>query len=700
MLSISQFNAIIHNEIQHQPAPFIYERLGERYRHFFIDEFQDTSVMQWDNLVPLIDNALAGEDFGVKGTLMLVGDPKQSIYRWRGGKAEQFIALSKEENPFSNPDKEVVVLGKNYRSYAEVIRFNNSFFKGIASFFTQEDYKHIYEHQSHQETNTKEGGYVSIQFLDESLLDKENEIGKEQLYLQATLEIINSCKLQGFAYSDIVVLTRKRAHGIALANYLTEQEIPILSSDSLMISHATEVRLIMDVLRYIRNREDRESKSFMLYYIANKRKQEAVHDFITEGLSYTTDAELETWLATKEIYLSFDQCRKKSLYEAVEIIVRAFFPTQATSSYVLYFMDIVLERTIKNQYGIGDFILYWEENNHKFSIPTPEGKNAIQLMTIHKSKGLEFPIVIFPFAEEDYDRSNRDKLWVEFDESDVEIELPKALVDAKKEVKEYGAFAEELYAQKEQEELLDNINVLYVALTRAEEQLHIIATRDVKVDGEYKNNMSRFFIHYLRQQGMYQEDENRYEFGDLQRLSVPNAYTLNQNELIQSVKSLFNFNDIKIAEREALMWDTQVGEAIAYGNITHRILSFIHTDREVDAAIERALEEGLIIESAKENFRSTIQKITTHPDLGVFFSDGIVYNERMIIGKAQHNLIPDRVVIKDQKAFLLDYKTGKQEEKYSKQLEKYGDSLVAMGYDVVKKVILYIGEDDLNIIHL
>jgi ATP-dependent exoDNAse (exonuclease V) beta subunit len=108
VLSISEFNAIIYREIQNQPAPFIYERLGERYRHFFIDEFQDTSEMQWQNLIPLIDNALAGQDdYGEKGTLMIVGDPKQSIYRWRGGKAEQFIELSKDNNPFANPDKKL-----------------------------------------------------------------------------------------------------------------------------------------------------------------------------------------------------------------------------------------------------------------------------------------------------------------------------------------------------------------------------------------------------------------------------------------------------------------------------------------------------------------------------------------------------------------------------------------------------------------
>lgn len=699
MLSISQFNAIIHEEIQHQPAPFIYERLGERYRHFFIDEFQDTSEMQWSNLIPLIDNALAGEDQGVKGSLMIVGDPKQSIYRWRGGKAEQFIALSKSDNPFSNPDKEVVNLGRNYRSYAEVIQFNNSFFKEIASFFSQEDYQDIYANQSYQEINSKEGGYVQLQFIDPSLIDKEAEISKDQLYLEATLTTIQDCVTRGFSFSDIVVLTRKRNHGVALANYLTENEIPIISSDSLLISNADEVRLIINVLRYIRNKDDKEAKALMLYYVANFILNEVVHDFIAEGLAIQTDTEFEQWLQQKGVILSFDQCRKKSLYEAVEIIIRAFFAEKATSSYVLYFLDIVLERTIKNQYGVNDFLTYWEENSKKFSIPTPEGKNAVQLMTIHKSKGLEFPVVIFPFAEEDYSRSPKDKLWVEFNE-DIAIDMPKALVDTKVEVKEYSEFAEKLYEAKEQEELLDSINVLYVALTRAEEQLYIISREDLTTKGEYKNNMSRFFIHFLKMVNKYTHGQLIYEFGNSERLSKYQAIEQEGNKQITSVEQLFDFNDIKIAEREALMWDTQVGEAIAYGNIIHRLMSYIDTNKDIEIAVQRALEEGLITTELKENFTKTIEQIIFHPDLKDYFTGGKVYNERMIIGKNKGNQIPDRVVIKEKEVYLLDYKTGKPEEKYKQQIDQYQTSLEEMGYTVVKKVILYLGVDDLNIIHL
>ncbi|HKO76165.1 MAG TPA: UvrD-helicase domain-containing protein, partial [Flavobacterium sp.] len=229
VLSITEFNAIIHREIQNQPAPFIYERLGEKYRHFFIDEFQDTSEMQWQNLIPLIDNALSGQDdSGQKGTLMIVGDPKQSIYRWRGGKAEQFIDLSKDQNPFSNPEKKLEHLDKNYRSYSQVIEFNNDFFQLLSNEFSNADYKDLYENHSRQKVNNKVGGYVNISFLPELESSEEDEetLDKTDLYVLATLNTIQKVVKEGFEYKDIVILTRKRSQGIAVANYLTEQSIP------------------------------------------------------------------------------------------------------------------------------------------------------------------------------------------------------------------------------------------------------------------------------------------------------------------------------------------------------------------------------------------------------------------------------------------------------------------------------------------
>ena len=316
VLSISEFNAIIHREIQNQPAPFIYERLGERYRHFFIDEFQDTSEMQWQNLIPLIDNALSGQDdFGVKGTLMIVGDPKQSIYRWRGGKAEQFIELSKDQNPFNNPDKRLEHLNKNYRSYSQIIKFNNDFFKLLSNEFEHPDYKDLYENHSHQKTNDKTGGYVNISFIPkvETAEGDEEALDKTDLYVLATLNTIQKSVQQGFQYKDIVILTRKRSQGIAIANYLTEQGIPLLSSETLMIQNATEVRLIIHLLKYLKNSSDLESKANFLQYLAqNSQDKLPIHDFIAQGMALFQETDFENWLMSFDVSLSFQNIRKKS----------------------------------------------------------------------------------------------------------------------------------------------------------------------------------------------------------------------------------------------------------------------------------------------------------------------------------------------------------------------------------------------------
>ncbi|SHL15251.1 UvrD-helicase domain-containing protein [Myroides odoratimimus] len=701
ILSITQFNAIIHNEIQNQPAPFIYERLGERYHHFFIDEFQDTSEMQWQNLVPLIDNALAGEDHtGTKGSLMIVGDPKQSIYRWRGGKAEQFIALSKDENPFANPDKQTVNLGRNYRSYAEVIQFNNRFFKDVSRNFINEDYKDLYENNSYQEVNSKAGGYVNIEFLQKD--EGEDAEEKNMQYAQATLNTIQGVLEQGFDLKDIVILTRKRDHGVLLANYLTENGLEILSSDSLLINNASEVRLIINVLKFLKTERDLEAKMMMLYYVSGKQSDlTKKHDFIKAGLSFETELELEAWLIDHNVPISFESCRSKSLYDAVEAIVLAFLPDKSASSYVLYFLDLVLEKSLKNQFGISDFLEYWNTNYHKFSIPTPEGRNAVQIMTIHKSKGLEFPIVIFPFAEEDFTRPSRDKLWVNIETDKDQIMFPKALVDSKKEVVEYGEYAQLLYEKKEQEMLLDNVNVLYVALTRAEEQLYIISYKNVTSKGEFRNNLSKLFLDFLVTEGVYNDVDLVYGFGDKVKVSKSKEVITDEvNKMILPVKSVLDFEAIKIAQREALMWDSLNQKAIEYGNLVHKLMSFITDYRDVDAVVREGLEKGLIQEDAKERFKEIIQRIVSNPDLEIFFrEDNIVFNERVIIGPYQRNTIPDRVVVRGRQAYILDYKTGKEEEKYKDQVKAYGQSLVEMGYEVVKMVLLYTGEN-LNIIHL
>ncbi|PXY40256.1 ATP-dependent helicase [Flavobacterium cheongpyeongense] len=698
VLSISEFNAIIHREIQNQPAPFIYERLGERYRHFFIDEFQDTSEMQWQNLIPLIDNALSGQDdFGNKGTLMIVGDPKQSIYRWRGGKAEQFIELSKDVNPFNNPDKLIKHLDTNYRSYSEVIDFNNAFFKLISTEFSNEDYKNLYENHSFQNTNSKKGGYVNISFLpliEKSDFDEEEELEKSDLYVQSTLSTIQKVIFEGFEYKDIVVLTRKRGQGITIANYLTEQNIPLLSSETLMIQNATEVRLIVHLLKYLNNSVDLEAKANFLHFLANTKEIEMpIHDFIAEGMNQKSENDFEKWLLAFDVSLSFENIRKKSLYEAVEIIISKFLLPSEGNAYVQYFLDIVLERDIRNQAGIADFLNYWDKNSEKFSIPSPEGNNAVRIMTIHKSKGLEFPVVIMPFAEEDYNRKPKDKLWL--DTEDENLGVPKALIDNSSTVESFGESASVVFNLKKQEELLDNINVLYVALTRAEEQLYIISqSLKERKDGELPNNMASFFIKYLMHRGVYDSEKPAYEFGNPKKLSL-SVKTIDSVKTIPVVSEILNPKNIKIAQREALMWGTHQQEAISYGNIVHEILAFVKDKSDIDLAITKAIENGLITDNQKEIVSKTLQEIVNHPGISVCF-DGknVVLNEQNIVQKHGKTLKPDRIVLtKNKEAYLLDYKTGAKNPKYVNQIQEYQKAVEDLGYKVLKRVLVYIGTE-------
>ncbi len=706
VLSISDFNTIIHNEIKDQPAPFIYERLGDRYRHYFIDEFQDTSQLQWENFVPLIDNALASEDLdGTKGSLMIVGDPKQSIYRWRGGKAEQFIDLSNDENPFSNKDKRVKNLPKNYRSYSEVVDFNNNFFQFLSNEFTNEAYQKLYQETTNQEVNAKIGGFVSVSFLNDNIeindeiADDDTITDKDKQYLSKTLEIIQNSIANGFEYSDIVLLTRKTRNGVLLANFLTENKIPIISSETLLIQNASEVKFIINFLEYLDSANNQESKINWLYFVAKEKvsKQE-IHQFITETKDLS-ETNLEKYLADFNCAISFENCRKKSLYEAVENIVHVFLKEKTTISYVQYFLDLVLERNVKYQTSIADFLEYWKKTGFQKSIPSPEGEKAIRIMTIHKSKGLEFPVVIYPFADDLLKSPHPDKVWVPLD--DETIDLPQALVNQNKALEKYNDATNEIYQTKSQEEILDTINVLYVALTRAEEQLHIISSYKMTSKGEISTSktLATYFINFLQQKANFSIEQKEYVFGNSERKSQPKLFSKNKAE-IHAVANALDFSSIKIAKKEALMWGTLQQDAIEFGNILHQILSYIITKNDLQFALTKSLEEGLIQLSQKTIFEEKINQIINHPELEDFFNPNYtVFTEHNIISPNEMNLKPDRLVINNNEAFLIDYKTGSPEEKHKNQIENYVRVIEKMNVKVSKKVLLYIGEE-LKIIHL
>ncbi|MBL0014563.1 MAG: UvrD-helicase domain-containing protein [Flavobacterium sp.] len=700
ILSIAEFNSLIYNEIQNQPAPFIYEKLGEKYHHFFIDEFQDTSEMQWKNLIPLIDNALSSEfSTGEKGTLLIVGDPKQSIYRWRGGKAEQFIALCKNENPFHNPDKAIFHLDTNFRSYSQVVEFNNDFFRFLSSEFTDADYMDLYENHSHQNINSKKGGFVDLTFLNTkaeeelSAVDGE-EIDRSELFCMITFNKIEEIISRGFDYKDIAILTRKKTQGVWIANYLATQKVPIISSETLLVSNSEDVQFIISVLGYLNNQDNLEAKADFLYYLASKNQEtHLIHDFISAGMKHKTEGDFEAWLFKFDISIIFKGLRTKSLYEVVELLIASLVKDNYCNVYIQCFLDIVLERDYHKQAGISDFLVFWEKNLNKFSIPSPEGDNAVRILTIHKSKGLEFPVVIIPFADEDYERKPKDKIWIEDSEND--FDMPKALVDNTKSIENFGKEAVNIYKKQKEEELLDNINILYVALTRAEEQLFVISTLvKPKKDGEYPYNMASFFVKYLKNCNIFEDQKLQYNFGQSEKLSKKILPSRDTN-VIASVSSKFDPKKIRIAQKESLMWGTSQQSSIEYGNVIHEILAKIINKNDVDDAISNALETGLIPLNQKQLVYKTISEIVNHDDLRVYYSpENNVYNEQAIIQNKEKTVIPDRIVItSDNEVFLLDYKTGIHQNKHKVQLDNYHHVLEKMNFKVKAKTLIYIGDN-------
>ena len=277
LVLISDFNELIHKNIANQPTPFIYERLGERYENYFIDEFQDTSVLQWSNLVPLIDNAVStSQTESVSNSVMLVGDPKQAIYRWRGGEAEQFIRLSKSEvNPFQNEDKKTIDLPQNYRSYDQIINFNNEFFTHVSSDFSYAEYENIYKSGNAQQINHRIGGQVTLNFIEGNTVDELTP-----LYLDEVVKTIETCVSNNFELGELCILVRRNSEGVAIAQRLQEENIPVISSESLLLKQSPQVQFIINLLHYTIEPQSSAITLNILEYLAkNYLEVENAHEF-------------------------------------------------------------------------------------------------------------------------------------------------------------------------------------------------------------------------------------------------------------------------------------------------------------------------------------------------------------------------------------------------------------------------------------
>jgi ATP-dependent exoDNAse (exonuclease V) beta subunit len=674
VLPISEFNSIIAKEIKNQPVPFIYERLGEKYRHYFIDEFQDTSQMQWQNLIPLVGNAIESEnERGESGSLLLVGDAKQAIYRWRGGRAEQFLNLiNLKTNPFVI-DPKVKNLEDNWRSRRTIVDFNNDFFTFSAEKLNKLEYKKLFKEGNRQKPKKNGLGYVEMHFL-----KKENQ-PKEDPYCEKTVEVLQRVLQNGYSLKDICILVRDNKKGTLLADFLTKNEIPLVSPDSLLLANNNEVFFLISVLKYLDNAEDNEAGYFILDYLFDNRKEDK-HDFIIQNLGALSSFLHKTY--------GFDvkSVKNTSVYDLLEQAISSFKLAGLSDAHLTQFMDEVFDFSQKEDSSIFSFLHFWEHKKGKLSVKAPESLNAVQIMTVHKAKGLEFPVVIFPFADSKIVDHRGGKLWIPLKEEYFEG-FSKLLINSNKELANYNATSEEIYTDELNKLELDAYNVLYVAMTRAKNALFIIS-----IEEGNKDTYSELFMDYLKHKGSWNDTQLQYSFGSF----VKNETTAENDDLHQNIPYIYsqkNNSNFKIVTKASMLWDNDRQAAIEKGNIIHKALSKIYTPIDIPNAVDSLVANGDVSSSDIPYVKEKLNEVVDHAELSTYFKDGLtIYNERELLTPEGLLFIPDRLVIKANEATLIDYKTGLKSETHKNQLKEYATILERMNYVVKDMIIVYINE--------
>jgi ATP-dependent exoDNAse (exonuclease V) beta subunit len=684
VVGISDFNKTIAEVVNKEPIPFIYERIGERYRHFLIDEFQDTSILQWNNLLPLIENALSNAHYN-----MIVGDAKQSIYRWRGGEVEQFVQLPALHRPL-NPEFalhreqslqanfEEKALKNNYRSKAEVVQFNNAFFESITALLPETG-KVIYKNVNQQFKSEHTGGAVVVEPIATDVY--EEHIGVK------VLESITQCVDDGYEFRDITILCRRKTDGYAMANLLIEAGIPVVSAESLLLTASTKIQLVLHLLQLLNDPFSAFHVVKVMEYLVLTGKIDGDHYNLIQQTAVGKD---NCFQLLDQLGFSIDQRALlfMTIYEATETIMRCFGLFEQTDPYVLSFLDVVYRFGDKEGNELKQFFSWWEAKKHTFSIQLPEGTNAVQVMTIHKSKGLEFPVVIHPYATYDA-RIQRQNEWVTVNDHAL-LPLNQFLVPLNKTLTLTELAA--VYEEEMEKSLIDTYNLMYVTFTRPTDRLYIFPNPPSK--SRANRSVSDLLAAYYETTTAFAVQPERMIFGNLEARREVDERSEEKSFVLEPPISNDWREQLEISYRSPLLWE-QGRNAIHFGNLIHDVLAKVITVADVAKQAGRLVKSGLINEEEAAQLIQRITKLLSDQRIHHLFREGLmVLNELNILSKDTHNQRPDRVVLFDNEAAIIDYKTGAVESKHSKQLQRYADVLKEMGYQVKEMYLIYLGEEE------
>lgn len=657
---ISDQNRIISEIVSQADIPFLYEKTGSQYRHFLLDEFQDTSALQWINFRPLLEDALSEN-----GRVLIVGDGKQSIYRWRGGEMKLLLQQVGEDLRFFSDENTVQNLDANYRSRKEVIEFNNLFFQQItlatASRLEQEGTlaQLAFDDVAQKATSvTQAGGYVQMRFY-----EKNGETSpREQIDLQLIAQIKDLLD-EGYAYRDIACLVFSNKDGTQVAELLTSEGIPVQSSDSLVVGNAAPVKLIISLLRFLQYPQDTLMRGQIIVLLHQL-------DLL--------DAELHTSL--KRVQTEFSafyelipealtdvlQKNKGNLLHVVTQLIETSGVKDQFPIYLHRLLELVFEFESHNESHIGDFIQWWDLTGHKRTIQAPEDLNAVVILTIHKAKGLQYPVVIMPYAKRRIDPPS-DLLWIE-NEGIVDEQWAEYLpINFEKKLRDTplkGAYdgEKELF-------LVDALNMLYVAFTRPEERLYVLADL-----GDSMDNTAKLVHEYLLVHEGFEEYfiENILHFGK----ALPPAADRKKKEEKQSTIADTLVSSI---EKELLLRRPRlrVSDLNTSENqpkqqyITKELLLRMNRVDDLEKILGEATFEGLISSEDKDHWERQLEKVLALPELSYWMTTaGEQLNEHEIL-TAHGALSTDKTFVMSQQLIVLNIHVEKSKKEHYDHIRDY-----------------------------
>lgn len=677
LLQISEVNGLISELIQSESAPFIYERIGTRFDNYLLDEFQDTSRLQWLNLIPLVEDSL-----GNNNTNLIVGDAKQAIYRFRSGLVEQFAALPKIYNPEENPElarksaffESMSVsntLKDNYRSKKEIVDFNNTLF-GLLKNALGDNFQEYYDSKDLVQTpKGSSGGFVNFKVI--------NTKGEDSAESRATFDFIDSVLEQinndSYNYGDVCLLARKNSQCELWANYLIKKGIHVISDEGMKVNQSPVVKLIVAFLHY-RKTPLSDTKKLLLaesYFLAKEQEPfKSLQPFTSEKyFDFELFCEREFGSASA---LNFTY---ENLYDLSQNLLRALKFNELDDPYVHYFCNMLLQFDLNNGPDLNRFIEYYTTKGYKANVPLHGRTNAVTIMTAHKSKGLEFPIVVLPDLRWKYSILSIERYLYD-DQYHNEIYIGGITLNGTKK-------QAEVHQEKEQANLLDEINLFYVSCTRAVDRLYALVD-----EGSDSKNLSRHISPVISEIGFMQNISDE-EFVHGSRTFTPHPYSETNSFIPSKDDNRLWFPDISLIDKDSID-DVDISIERLFGKDLHRVMQEINSIHAIKQTIESLVDMGEIQDEFSEDIQKTLEKLLENPEIiSVIFPQGdeIVLNEREIVVSGKERIRPDRVLVTGNHARIIDFKTGLPRNKDEKQIQNYALALKEIGLETCSAYLLY-----------